>query len=317
MQKHGCMNIQHFKKIIDRFLQGEAGKEEEAFIHQWLAATEKQTVHMSEEERAALAVEIKQAVDERTGSSRPARIVLLKKRLRYAAIFLLPVIGLMAYLIVSRQHAQNGAFTHFEAPPGELRKVTLSDSSMVYLFPGTRLDVPARYGNVSRSVKVAGRAFFDVRQNVGKIFEVQSGRLTTTVLGTSFEVREGVDKLIVSVRTGKVRVHYGTRLLSDISAGNRLVMDTAGESYTLEQWQGKNALDWISGGLSFRQTPLHEALDLMADWYKVRIIIRNNALEQEKVTANLEGQTLEAAMKVLSQTVKFRYDINADQIIIY
>ncbi|RPD42127.1 FecR family protein [Chitinophaga barathri] len=312
------MNIQHFKRIIDRFLQGDAGQEEEQLIRQWFAATDKEPVTLGDEERKALAGEIKLAVDGRIGITRPARVIRMRRLLRYAAIFAVPVLGLSVYLIVQYRHTTDTyAFLHFEAPAGEMRKITLSDSSMIYLFPGTRLDVPDRYGETSRSVKVAGRAFFDVRQNVGKVFEVQSGKLTTTVLGTSFEVKEGADKLIVSVRTGKVRVHYGARLLSDITAGDRLVMDTAGKGYVLEHWQGKNAFNWISGGLSFRQTPLHEALDLMADWYKVKMIIRNTDLEKEKVTANLEGQTLEAAMTVLSQTVKFRYEHNGNQIVIY
>lgn len=318
MQKHGSMNIQHFKRIIDRFLQGNAGKEEEQFIHRWLAATDKEKVTLDNEERRSLSAEIKQAVDERTGRSRPAKTFHLRAFLRYAAIFITPVAGLAIYFILSNKNRQHDlAFLHFEAPPGELRKITLSDSSIIYLFPGTRLDVPDQYGETSRSVKVAGRAFFDVRQNVGKVFEVQSGKLTTTVLGTSFEVKEGADKLIVSVRTGKVRVHYGARLLSDITAGDRLVMDTAGAGYVLEHWQGKNAFNWISGGLSFRQTPLHEAFDLVSDWYKVKMIIRNKDLEKERVTANLEGQTLESAMKILSQTVRFRYESNGHQIIIY
>lgn len=316
------MNIGDFKSMIDRFLAGTASQMEIKYIQQWLDATEAEEIVLTEEERDTLAQEMRQQVAARTGVLLGQGRQWKKFWLRCAAVIATAITGSSLFLLLTRTHTPQTTavnYRHFEAPPGQLRKILLTDSTAVYLFPGAALHVPDEYGESRRYVQIEGRAFFDVRPHPGKIFSVQAGKLLTTVLGTSFEVRAaGFDApAIVTVRSGKVRVQYGERQLSDIGAGNRLVYDTSGTRYVLEKVAVNDMFNWISGTLAFRQVPLTEVCMTIEDWFKVKIIIRNKRWEQEKVTANLNGQSLDTTMHVLSQTLGFKYEKAEGLITIY
>jgi len=74
-------------------------------------------------------------------------------------------------------------------PYGQSLEITLSDSSKVFLHPGSKLEYPSRFDKDSREVHLKGEAYFIVAKNREKPFIVRTERSQTIVYGTEFNVR--------------------------------------------------------------------------------------------------------------------------------
>lgn len=315
------MDIQDFSNMIDRYLEGNANPEETAFIQKWVMLQRNEEIILSDADRHRIRGEMWAFVGPETGTGSPRRHRITHLLLRCAAIFIAAVAGVALFILVqhSRRH-NNGkqmADRLVETPPGVMKKVRLTDGSIVYLFPGSAVQIPADYDEQQRIVKVTGRAFFEVEGNSAKVFRVEAGQLNTTVLGTSFEVQQQGANAVVAVRTGKVRVQYGSRRLSDVEAGIRLVYDTIKADLRSEKLSGIESFNWTSGILSFHQVPLSDVCKGISDWFNIKIVIRQQQLGVRKITINLSGQSLETAMQILTQTVGCRYRKEGEHIIIY
>ncbi len=91
-----------------------------------------------------------------------------------------------------------------QTAPGEMRTVSLSDGSTVFLAGATRLTLDRR---APRSVSLdAGQALFEVTHDTAHPFIVEAGNATLTDLGTTFDVTRVGGEVRVSVSEGIVRV---------------------------------------------------------------------------------------------------------------
>ena len=85
-------------------------------------------------------------------------------------------------------------------------KVYLPDGSLVVLNGDSSIEYPKNFNDTIRLVKLKGEAFFDVTKNPKKPFVIESGKITTKVLGTSFNIRETKNTTEVVVNAGLVNV---------------------------------------------------------------------------------------------------------------
>lgn len=82
--------------------------------------------------------------------------------------------------------------------------VYLPDSSKVWLNKGSSLSYTKGFGKESRSSKLDGEAFFEVRRDTTAPFTVTTSLASVRVLGTSFNVKEGKEEVVLTVAEGKV-----------------------------------------------------------------------------------------------------------------
>jgi transmembrane sensor len=130
--------------------------------------------------------------------------------------------------------------------------VRLPDRSIVELSEGSQLSYNKASYPTNREVMLTGTAFFDIKHDPARRFKVRSGRVLTTVLGTSFVVSESDDlKYIgVTVITGKVTV-------SDMSDTNKEFLTVLPhQKVTVKTDDGKNELLFSMN----RQVNVHEEL---------------------------------------------------------
>lgn len=65
----------------------------------------------------------------------------------------------------------------------------LPDGSTVLLNEGSELSYSTSFGKQAREVTLTGEGYFDVQHNLSKPFKVLTGNVTTTVLGTAFNIK--------------------------------------------------------------------------------------------------------------------------------
>jgi transmembrane sensor len=123
--------------------------------------------------------------------------------------------------------------------------VVLPDKSTVILGPGSNIQYRSDFGHyATRDVNVSGEAFFIVARNRQMPFVVHSEGISTTALGTSFEVLadSSRDKICVQLFTGKVAVSLAGKVSASalqyyyLSPGQELVFEKKSKRASVDQF---------------------------------------------------------------------------------
>lgn len=156
--------------------------------------------------------------------------------------------------------------------------INLPDGSTVLLAANSTL----RYDQEGRETSLNGAAFFDVAKHTGQPFKVYSGKLTTTVLGTSFRVNTKESLISVLLLTGKVVVNAGKKdivlrpgeLLQYDTGNGRMAVQRIRHPERAETVAHNSPNPWIReehGALIFDNVPFHEVMSRLEKKYGVRI----------------------------------------------
>jgi transmembrane sensor len=187
---------------------------------------------------------------------------------------------------------------------GEIKTVQLSDGSRVTLNSDTALNVNMRNGQ--RHVQLArGEAFFEVQHDPQHPFQVDGRYSNTRVLGTRFVVRENADSDIVSVVSGVVEVSRDRQNPATLKANDSIAVDARHQSEVSQQPTG-NATAWLKGSASFDNAPLKEVIAEIGRYRRGSLIIRNQALQNLKVSGRFDIRDTDKALESLQQTLPIR-----------
>lgn len=204
-------------------------------------------------------------------------------------------------------------------PSGQKTKILLSDGSTIYLNSASSVTYPEDF-QTNRKVTLDGEAFFEVARDEEHPFSVESKGITTTALGTSFNIstfnRE--DKVSVTLVTGKVKLQQlGNTKALELNPGEEslLAVDEADpKKYTVNT---KDRILWIDGVLRFQNTSFSEMVDILQRWYGVTIRITGNPSKDLATGTFDNNESLRNVLHVLSESMDFDYSLNEKQVLIH
>jgi ferric-dicitrate binding protein FerR (iron transport regulator) len=142
------------------------------------------------------------------------------------------------------------------ASEGEVKKIWMPDSSLVWLNRNSSVSYSDFTGN-RRLVKLQGEAFFEVRKNPDKPFQIEGRESVTAVLGTSFTITSEPGKPDqIEVVTGKVSFTARASEASKVTLtpGQKAVVQSNATIQTT-QVEDPNGRSWQTGRLSFDNMP--------------------------------------------------------------
>jgi len=213
----------------------------------------------------------------------------------------LATIALVATQLVPGRLGLESRVTNIESyatRAGERATVRLADGSRVTLAPASKIRVEHRRGT---RVTLDGEAYFDVAHRPGTPFEITTGRVTTRVLGTSFDVRHyaGDPGVRVAVVTGKVSVGAAASDAPSltVTAGTIATMSDSTSSTTVGDVS--NYTRWASGTMAFKQMPASEVLNTLGHWYGYEFKLQDTTLASQLLTLHLEGESDAAMLRSL------------------
>lgn len=152
---------------------------------------------------------------------------------------------------------------------GEQRILTLDDGTRVTMNTATRLEV--RYDKARRAVELTtGEAFFEVAQRRDRPFVVLAGGRRITALGTSFVVRQDIDRLSVTLMDGKVSISPGR--VQYLAPGERLTLASSATP-KLDRPAIDQVTGWRRGVIALDNTSLAEAVAEMNRYSTVQLAI--------------------------------------------
>lgn len=166
---------------------------------------------------------------------------------------------------------------------GELTTVTLADGSSARLGPASAIRVD--YAGGERRVQLlAGEVLFQVKSDKARPFRVHAGDVTTTVLGTGFDVRRRQSGTEVGVQYGKVRVDLPGPGVAPVflTAGDRVAVTGQGKARR-DHMSPQLIASWALGEVIARDRPVAEVIDDLRPWHQGTILVMDDKLAAMRV----------------------------------
>jgi transmembrane sensor len=199
------------------------------------------------------------------------------------------------------------------------RVVHLADGSTVLLNKNSRLEYPSAFVGESREVKLTGEAYFDITHMTGRPFLVHTGKLTTRVLGTSFNIRAyPADRAIaITVTSGKVQVLKGDASMGLLTENQQIRYDKGVDSLIRMKVDVKSSIAWKPEEVNFDDITMEEAARRIGDWFGVTVGFVNPAVKQCRVTATFyKEDELEEILTVICTVNQSTFTIQDKKVLI-
>jgi len=333
------------KKEIEQFFKGKLSENEAKEFLIWLNSKEGEKVYNSHIEnlwnsetgRARNLKEVEQhtattgpdySVNEQRSESKSKRIkVQFPNYLKIAASLLAILsISYLFYLnqTIDSKENQIAQIVPKEiirsTPKGQKSKITLPDGSFVFLNAESSITYMDNFTE-NRTIHLSGEAFFEVAKNEKYPFEVITDNLTTTAIGTSFNINayNTSSKIEVSLASGKVKIAESiSQSQVEINPGEGISYLPKTSSFQMQHVDIKSILNWKEGILHFEKLPLPEVIEILERWYGVEIeITGKNPSPKLKCTGTFKpNEYLSNVLNVLGHSIEFNYTINDKKIIL-
>jgi transmembrane sensor len=166
----------------------------------------------------------------------------------------------------------------YSTPVGRQLEARLADGSRVQLNTDTAIKV--RFAKGVRSVELLrGQAFFDVAHDPSHPFVVTAGDTEVRAIGTRFDVRRETGRVQVMLAEGKVAVQERgqTPVAWTLSPGQALTTGRQQRAIAPAAADVSAATAWTSGKVTFRDTPLSEAVREINRYSRDKIILGPDA----------------------------------------
>jgi len=194
---------------------------------------------------------------------------------------------------------------------GQKCKFKLPDGSMVWLNADSKLIYPEQFPDSLRQVSLIGEAFFEVAKNPAKPFKVITEDLTTTALGTAFNINTFCpQKLDVSLIEGKVKVENArTEEKILLSPGQQLQYSLKEQKTTVGVFDGLTVTGWKEGILYLKDSKFEDVIEKLKRWYGVDIEVLGKPKPSWSLTGKYDNQSLEMVLNRMSYIEHFEYTI--------
>ena len=190
----------------------------------------------------------------------------------------------------------------------------LEDGSRVILNSSSSISFARPFGPKQRAIKLTGEAYFEVAEDHSRPFSVETNHLSTTALGTTFNIKsipeEGWTK--VSLVEGKVAVQQLSQSNSDhayLEPGEQVIYYPTDGSIKKSTFSLEEEIAWKDGIIVFKNSDLTQVIQTLERWYGVEVQSLNKSPKPWNVTANFDNQSLENVLISLGYTMGFTFEI--------
>jgi len=301
-------------QLISKYILGKPNRDEYEALESWKNESEanldalKQTIRINEasnELRDYQQVDKKaawQKVDQRISTE--THIVGFKHWGKIAAVAVLILASF--FVIQSGDDVINPEAKVYTAT-GE--QIKLDDGSIIDLDQKSVLTA-----SQSRTVKLSGRAYFDIAPDKTKPFTVEINHGMVTVLGTEFNIT--TDSLLsqIYVTEGRVKHTYnGEEYI--LTVGDMLTI--IGDKVELTKDQTSQVTAWKSKELNFVNENLHNVMKGIGSFYNIQVEFPAKMNDDDcKINTKYTSETLDQVLQELAVIVRLKYEIINGKVIV-
>ena len=184
----------------------------------------------------------------------------------------------------------------------ESKFILLEDSTQVWLNAASSLEFPDQFAANKREVFLSGEAFFDVKHADKIPFIIHTGNVSTTVMGTSFNIKAypGQQNITISVSRGKVKVSRADGWIVTLTKGQQVKVKKDGKEVTEKRIVPESIAGWQQGDIVYEDETLGDIISDMQRIYNVNIRIANKSVQDLTISTSFKREIgIEQALQVL------------------
>lgn len=193
---------------------------------------------------------------------------------------------------------------------GLVSKVTLSDGTEIWLNSGSRITYPRRFTNGERIVTLSGEAYFKVKADKSRRFDVlTSNGLKVSAYGTEFNVNayEEDAHIETTLAKGNVEVSLiGQPSARTLRPGQQVIFNKKNNNMEVEKVNLMVETSWKDGKMVFRRAGMNEITQRLARRYNVDIRLEGKELYDYKYSATFTHETLDEILQLLEKTAPIK-----------
>ena len=201
----------------------------------------------------------------------------------------------------------------------EYRYLLLPDSTQVWLNAASTLEYPQQFAPGKREVYLTGEAYFDVKHADKQPFLIHTGKVTTMVLGTAFNIKAypGRENITVAVSRGKVRVNYNEEEVATLTQGQQVKVNNANETVVQKKMTIPEAAPWQQGNLVYDDETISDIVADLERNYDVTIRVQSETVANEHISTSFRREIgIENALKVLCTLTDTRLKLENNMYVI-
>ncbi|GAB3651388.1 FecR family protein [Echinicola sediminis] len=234
-----------------------------------------------------------------------------------AILFTIGILGYQYFAANQIKQTETVAWVSKSNPAGQKSKIMLPDGTKVYLNAESSIRYAKEFKS-NRNVALTGEAFFEVYPDQEHPFSVSSKGLTTTALGTAFNIKAYKDtpSTEIALTDGKVKVEEisGNRR-DELIPGEAIISEGGNKDFRKEKIDVEKVLLWKEGILHFDDLAFEEVVRTLERWYNVKINIKG-AYDKGFLCSGTfdKNEYLSNVLNILGHSIGFDYQIHQQQV---
>ena len=329
------------KSLLLKYISGQTCKAESDFVEEWVNESERNKKYLaqmmnlwifqnmpdeqaSDQEVSDIWREIKKK-ESNKGYSIPKKTFWAVA----ASLFILLTLGLgflfrnnnsfVTPRYVSKNQQPN---KYLYTEKGVKAKLTLPDSSIVWLNSDSKLYYPDEFKNDIREITLCGEAYFEVKHEPERPMIVNTNKgFKLEVLGTTFNLKsyDNDNQAQTTLYSGSINI-----IVDDVSGGQPTItkMQPNDVITIYENRTSKNihlpdptvCSAWKDGKIIFDNLPMDEAIKIMERWHGIEFEVKDPKILKQKITANFDSESIVRVMDLIRMTSFIDYKIDGKKV---
>ena len=254
-----------------------------------------------------------------TGSRLLPTVRRKRRKSRYLAVAAVVILAIVGTLTM-RHYETSPSFPAIASwvkstTSGQKQTFRLPDGTRVKLNSNSKLVYSTTEDQGPRKVSLIGEAFFEVAHDPQRPFTVTARGVSTTALGTSFNVQAYDTTVAVALVTGQVRVAQ-QQATAVLTPGELLRLSPRALPHR-SRYDALRDLGWKEGTLYFSQATLPEVKQQLERWYGVAITAQGVPAQPWSYTGTFTGENLENVLTSISYTQGFTFTLQEKRVTIH
>jgi transmembrane sensor len=305
------------KQLLEKYLKGACTAEEAGIVEAYLTRTD--TPELDE-----LFYEAWQETEE--PQQKKSAVRMFRYWYAAAAVLLLASVGGWWWRSMPAPGIAAGPAQRWDTlsnPGADVRVLQMPDGSRVWLNAYSEIYYTYEYNNSNRDLWLKGEAYFEVAPAESKPLRVHTGRLTTTALGTAFNIATGnradgsievslvQGKVLVSAKEDKGQMKY------ILNPGQKIAYRSGSPATGPTAFSRQEVLDWQHNQLIFEKSTLEDVFSKLQSRYGCEIRIADGQLAGRRISGQFKaGSELPEILNTLGYVHNFTFTRSDDTFII-
>ncbi|WP_316816701.1 FecR family protein [Pedobacter nyackensis] len=196
-------------------------------------------------------------------------------------------------------------------PKGAGYEVVLPDGSTVVLNTSSKLIYPVAFRGNTRTVRLIGQAYFEVKSNPSKPFFVVANGVNIQVHGTGFDVNAYPDEPVVKTTL----VHGAVQVTNDktstmISPGQQATLNENDDQIKITKPNLDEVLAWKKWEFRFEGADIVSILKEVSRWYDLNIIYKGEISDHRFSGSLSKKVSSNELLEILEKTKHVHFEID-------